>query len=123
MLSKHDGVTAFSTITAVSESPVTAGVVWAGTDDGNLQVTRDGGATFVWPFIQDYTFMSLEPITIDIDLTSALSKKNIRVNVPTTFTIGISTDPDIMNNAAERPVECTPLLQSTAIQVRQTSCD
>lgn len=46
MLSKHDGVTAFSTITAVSESPVTAGVVWAGTDDGNLQVTRDGGATF-----------------------------------------------------------------------------
>ena len=46
MLSKHDGVTAFSTITAVSESPVTAGVVWAGTDDGLLQVSRDGGATF-----------------------------------------------------------------------------
>jgi hypothetical protein len=46
MLSKHDGVTAFSTITVVSESPVTAGVVWAGTDDGNLQVSRDGGATF-----------------------------------------------------------------------------
>jgi hypothetical protein len=46
MLSKHDGVTAFSTITAVSESPVTAGVLWAGTDDGNVQVSRDGGATF-----------------------------------------------------------------------------
>ena len=42
------------------------------------------------------------PITIDIDLTSALSKKNIRVNVPSTFTIGISTQREIMNAAAER---------------------
>ena len=46
MLSKHDGVTAFSTIVSVSESPVTPGVVWAGTDDGLLQLSRDGGATF-----------------------------------------------------------------------------
>lgn len=61
-----------------------------------------GGATFVWPFIQDYTFMSLEPITIDIDLTSALSKKNIRVAVPSTFTIAVSTEHEVMNNAAER---------------------
>lgn len=45
-LSKNDGVSAFSTITAISESPVMPGVVWAGTDDGNLQVSRDGGATF-----------------------------------------------------------------------------
>ena len=61
-----------------------------------------GGGTFVIPLIQDYTYLSLEPITIDIDLRSALSKKNIRVNVPSTFTIGISTIPDIMANAAER---------------------
>jgi photosystem II stability/assembly factor-like uncharacterized protein len=46
MLSKHDGVTAYSTIVSVSESPVAAGVVWAGTDDGLVQVSRDGGATF-----------------------------------------------------------------------------
>ena len=46
--------------------------------------------------------MTLEPVTIDIELQSALSKKNIRVNVPSTFTIGISTVPEIMNNAAER---------------------
>ncbi len=45
-LSKNDGVSAFSTITAISESPVMPGVVWAGTDDGNLQVSRDGGTTF-----------------------------------------------------------------------------
>jgi hypothetical protein len=45
-LSKNDGVTAFGTITAISESPVMPGVVWAGTDDGNLDVSRDDGATF-----------------------------------------------------------------------------
>ena len=61
-----------------------------------------GGATFVVPLFQDYAYLSLEPMTIDIDLTSALSKKNIRVNVPSTFTIGVSTEPTIMNNAAER---------------------
>jgi hypothetical protein len=46
-VSKNDGVTAYSTITAISESPVMPGVVWAGTDDGNLQISRDGGLTFV----------------------------------------------------------------------------
>jgi hypothetical protein len=45
-LSKNDGVVAYSTIIAVSESPVMPGVVWAGTDDGNLQVSKDGGSTF-----------------------------------------------------------------------------
>jgi photosystem II stability/assembly factor-like uncharacterized protein len=45
-LSKNDGVTSFGTIISISESPVTPGVVWAGTDDGNLQVSRDGGTTF-----------------------------------------------------------------------------
>lgn len=61
-----------------------------------------GGGTFVIPLLQSYSYLTLEPLTIDIELQSALSKKNIRVNVPSTFTIGVSTDPDIMNNAAER---------------------
>ena len=61
-----------------------------------------GGGTFVVPLLQSYSFLTLEPLTIDIELKSALSKKNIRVNVPSTFTIGVSTDPNIMNNAAER---------------------
>ena len=60
------------------------------------------GAAFVLPLFQDYAYLSLEPLTIDIELTSALSKKNIRVAVPSTFTIGISTEPGIMQNAAER---------------------
>ena len=61
-----------------------------------------GGGTFVVPLLQSYAYLNLEPMTIEIDLANALSKKNIRVNVPSTFTIGISTTPDIMNNAAER---------------------
>ena len=61
-----------------------------------------GGGIFVVPLFQDFQYLSLEPMTIDIELTGALSKKNIRVNVPSTFTIGVSTSPAIMNNAAER---------------------
>lgn len=61
-----------------------------------------GGGAFVVPLLQSYAYLNLEPMTIEIELANALSKKNIRVNVPSTFTIGISTQPDIMNNAAER---------------------
>lgn len=61
-----------------------------------------GGGTFVWPLIQDYAYLNLEPLTIDIPLEGALSMNNIRVNVPSTFTVGISTDAVLMNNAAER---------------------
>ena len=61
-----------------------------------------GGGTFIIPLIQDYGVLSLEPMTTDIDLKGALSKGNIRVAVPSTFTFGISTEPTIMINAAER---------------------
>ncbi|MBN8596418.1 MAG: flotillin family protein [Planctomycetes bacterium] len=61
-----------------------------------------GGGAFVIPLIQDYSYLSLEPIVIDIPLEGALSQNNIRVNVPATFTVGVSTDPVLMNNAAER---------------------
>jgi len=61
-----------------------------------------GGGSFIWPLFQDYTYMSLTPLTISIPLTKALSLQNIRVNVPSTFTVGISTEETIMNNAAER---------------------
>jgi flotillin len=61
-----------------------------------------GGGKFVVPLLQDYSYLSLEPMVIDIPLTGALSLNNIRVNVPSTFTVGISTDPVLMNSAAER---------------------
>ena len=61
-----------------------------------------GGAAFIWPIIQDYSFLNLTPISIEVNLIKALSKQNIRVNVPSRFTIGISTEPSVMQNAAER---------------------
>ena len=61
-----------------------------------------GGAAFVWPIIQDYAFLDLTPISIEINLTNALSKQNIRVDVPSRFTVGVSTEAGIMTNAAER---------------------
>lgn len=61
-----------------------------------------GGAAFVWPIIQDYAFMDLTPMSIEVNLVNALSKQNIRVDVPSKFTVGISTEPGVMDNAAER---------------------
>lgn len=67
-----------------------------------------GGGAMVWPLIQDCAFLSLTPITIGIPLQNALSMQNIRVNVPSTFTVGISTDPSVMTNAAERLLGLAP---------------
>ena len=61
-----------------------------------------GGASFIWPVIQNYAFLDLTPIPIEINLKSALSKQNIRVDVPSIFTVGITTESGIMTNAAER---------------------
>ena len=61
-----------------------------------------GGASFIWPVFQSYEFLDLKPISIECNLTNALSKQNIRVDVPCRFTVGISTEPENMTNAAER---------------------
>lgn len=61
-----------------------------------------GGASFIWPVFQSYEFLDLKPISIECNLTNALSKQNIRVDVPCRFTVGISTEAESMTNAAER---------------------
>ena len=61
-----------------------------------------GGAKFVWPVVQDYGYISLRPLQIAVNLDNALCKQNIRINVPSVFTVGVSTSPEIMGNAAER---------------------
>ncbi|MFN0080163.1 MAG: flotillin family protein, partial [Prosthecobacter sp.] len=76
-----------------------------------------GGASFVWPVIQDYAYLSLTPMPIDIQLRGALSQQNIRVNTPSTFTVGISTEPGVMENAAER------LLGQTQPQIQELAKD
>ncbi len=61
-----------------------------------------GGAAFIWPVIQAVEFLDLTPMSINVDLRNALSKQNIRVDVPSRFTVGISTEAGVMQNAAER---------------------
>ena len=77
-------------------------VVYGRVGTGRSARCLHGGAAFVWPVIQDYKYLDLHPMSIDIQLNNALSKQNIRVSVPSTFTIGVTTDPDKMGNAAER---------------------
>ncbi len=77
-------------------------VVYGKTGGGKSAKCIHGGASFIWPIIQDHAFLDLTPMSIEVNLTNALSKQNIRVNVPSRFTIGISTEPSVMQNAAER---------------------
>lgn len=77
-------------------------VVYGKVGGGESAKCIHGGAAFIIPVIQDYEFLDLTPISIEVNLVNALSKQNIRVNVPSRFTIGISTEPGIMQNAAER---------------------
>lgn len=67
-----------------------------------------GGAAFIFPILQDYQYLDLTPIPIDINLQGALSQQNIRVNTPSTFTVGISTESGVMENAAERLLGQSP---------------
>lgn len=69
---------------------------------GQSSRTMHGGGAIVWPLIQDSAFLSLTPITINIPLENALSLQNIRIHIPSIFTVGVSTTPEFMSNAAER---------------------
>jgi len=77
-------------------------VIYGKTTGGQSSKCLHGGAAFVWPVIQAFDYLDLTPMQIEIPLDGALSKQNIRVNTPSSFTVGISTDPGVMSNAAER---------------------
>ena len=77
-------------------------IVYGNVGAGRSAKCIHGGATFVMPVIQSYAFMDLNPINIDVPLKGALSSQNIRVDVPSSFIVGISTQPEIMQNAASR---------------------
>ena len=68
-----------------------------------------GGARFVYPLIQDFGWLNLEPMQIEIPLRGALSMENIRVNVPSVFTVAIGTTPELMQNAAIRLLGLAPM--------------
>ena len=91
-------------------------VIFGKTGEGSAKCIH-GGAAFVWPLFQDYSYLDLTPISIEIPLQGALSKENIRIAAPSTFTVGISTEPAVMKNAAER------LLELNQVDVRKVAED
>jgi flotillin len=76
-------------------------VIYGKTGQGSAKCIH-GGAAFIWPVIQDYQYLDLQPMSIDVNLQDALSKQNIRVSVPAQFTVAISNEPRLMVAAAER---------------------
>ena len=93
-------------------------VIFGKTNQGTAAKTVHGGAAFVIPLIQDYRYLSLEPIQIEIPLRGALSMENIRVNVPSVFTVAIGTQPEVMTNAAIRLLELsTPEIRKQAEEI------
>src|SRR6202049_2091255 len=75
-------------------------VIYGKVGGGNTARCIHGGAAFVMPLIQDHAYLSLEPMQIEVPLKGALSIENIRVNVPSVFTVAIGTEPEVMQNAA-----------------------
>lgn len=92
-------------------------VIYGKTGGNNAARCIHGGAAFVLPLLQDFDSLSLEPMQIEIPLKGALSMENIRVNVPSVFTVAIGTDPEIMQNAAIR------LLGLSTDEIKQQACD
>lgn len=92
-------------------------VIYGKTGTGQSSKCLAGGAAFVWPVIQDYEYMDLTPISIDVDLRGALSRQNIRVSVPSRFTVAISNKPGVMEVASER------LLGKSNEEIRETAKD
>jgi len=99
-------VALFATISALlsryKRCPSDKILVIYGRTGGTSAKCVHGGGAFIWPVIQDYAFLDLKPLSIEANLTNALSRQNIRVDVPCRFTIAISTETDSMNTAAER---------------------
>ncbi len=91
-------------------------VIYGKTGSGSSKCLA-GGAAFVVPILQDYAYLDLHPISIDVDLHGALSRQNIRVNVPSRFTVAISTEPGVMTSAAER------LLNRNQDEIREMAKD
>lgn len=92
-------------------------VIYGKTGGGNAAKCVHGGAAFVMPLIQESAYLSLDPIQIEVPLKGALSIENIRVNVPSVFTVAIGTDAETMQNAAIR------LLGLDTAQVKEQARD
>ncbi len=110
-------ITFIALISRYKRCPSDKILVIYGKTGGKSATCIHGGGAFIWPVIQDFAYLDLKPMSIEANLTNALSRQNIRVDVPCRFTIAISTEPDSMGNAAER------LLGLGAEQIQELSKD
>lgn len=110
-------VTIVALISRYKRCPSDKILVIYGRTGGTSAKCVHGGGAFIWPVIQDFAFLDLKPLSIEANLTNALSRQNIRVDVPCRFTIAISTEADSMNAAAER------LLGLTSEQIQELAKD
>ncbi|QEC44833.1 flotillin family protein [Pseudobacter ginsenosidimutans] len=110
-------VTILALVSRYKRCPSDKILVIYGRTGGTSAKCIHGGGAFIWPVIQDYAFLDLKPLSIEANLTNALSRQNIRVDVPCRFTIAISTEADNMNTAAER------LLGLSAEQIQELAKD
>lgn len=110
-------VTVLALISRYKRCPSDKILVVYGRTGGSSAKCIHGGGAFIWPVIQDFSFLDLKPLSIEANLTNALSRQNIRVDVPCRFTIAISTESDSMNTAAER------LLGLTSEQTQELAKD
>lgn len=110
-------VTILALVSRYKRCPSDKILVIYGKTGGTSAKCIHGGGAFIWPVIQDFAFLDLKPLSIEANLTNALSRQNIRVDVPCRFTIAISTESDSMNTAAER------LLGLTSEQIQELAKD
>lgn len=110
-------VTILALVSRYKRCPSDKILVIYGRTGGTSAKCVHGGGAFIWPVIQDYAFLDLKPLSIEANLTNALSRQNIRIDVPCRFTIAISTEADSMNTAAER------LLGLTGEQIQELAKD
>jgi flotillin len=92
-------------------------VVYGRTKANRASRCVHGGGTFIIPLIQNFAYLSLDPLQIEIPLSGALSAENIRINVPSVFTVAVGTSEETMNAAAER------LLGLTTTEIAQQARD
>lgn len=110
-------VTIVALVSRFKRCPSDKILVIYGKTGGSSAKCIHGGGAFIWPVIQDFAYLDLKPIPIEANLTNALSRQNIRVDVPCRFTIAISTEQESMNTAAER------LLGLTTEQIQELAKD
>ena len=77
-------------------------VIWGRTDIRGTPRVLHGGAVFVLPLLQDFAYMSLEPIDVELSLSTQSGNKSPQFALPRKFTVAIGTAPELARTAATR---------------------